>query len=207
MFGRFSVIRLATSLKSKRRESSPLPAFQLGLIGSHQHLMRTLSHRDPSASMALLRGILLSLFLRPRLLRSLLRRRRTRSLLVPLVELLLLLPFLLRRPLLYRRRRPHQRMRFPRSGPHLRLRLRILPLVCLSAILLRVHIPVFRLRIAVCLLRVSLLLVRAGRGRLPHLITAVVAVWHGEWTEAFLRSPALARRRRRGSRRASRTNQ
>ena len=69
---------------------------------------------------------------RPRLL---LRRRRRRPLLVPLVKLLLLLLLLLRAPLLYRRCRPHQRMRLLRSLMVPRLRV---------AIFLRLHIPICR---------------------------------------------------------------
>src|SRR5215469_9906360 len=69
--------------------------------------MRTLSHLGASASMLVLRG------LRLRGTRRLLARRRrcSRALLVPLIELLRLLLLLLRRPWLHRRCRPHQRMR------------------------------------------------------------------------------------------------
>ena len=46
-----------------------------------------------------------------------LRRRRSRPLIVPLIEFLFLLPLLFRRTLLHRRCLPHQRMRLLRSRP------------------------------------------------------------------------------------------
>lgn len=82
-------------------------------------------------------------------MRLLFRRRRRcgRPLLLPLIELLLLLLFLLRGPLLYRWRRPYQRMRFRHSSRPLLLLLRTETLIVRCAICRGWLISVFSRRI------------------------------------------------------------
>src|SRR5260221_2553707 len=110
--------------------------------------MRTLSHRKPSASTALLRRLLL-FRLRPR--RGSRRWRRGALLFVPLVELLLLLLLVLRVALLYWRSGPYQGMRLLRNWPWFLL-------------LRRPQVPVRRLRITVFVrLRIPVLGPALGR--------------------------------------------
>src|ERR1051326_806116 len=115
-----------------------------------------LSHRMASASTALL-FLLFGRRRRPRLRLSLLRRRRRRPLLVPLIELLFLLPFLLRAPLLHRRGWPHQRMGF--HWPLLLLLPTEVAVGWLHPVLRSLHAILVRLRISILRLRIALLLI------------------------------------------------
>ena len=96
---------------------------------------------------------------------------------MPLIELLLLLPLLLRTALLYGRRRTHQRMRFLWKRSCLfRLRWTELAIRRLRIpILLRLGIPLLGLRVPVLRLRRSLLLIcpRLRWRHLPHLMVAI----------------------------------
>jgi len=113
------------------------------------------------------------------------RRRGCRPLLVPLIELLLLLLFLLRGPLLYRRRRPYQRMRFWLSSRPLRFLL-LWPEALIagrSTILRRLHISILSRRIS--------LLLKRSRLRVRHLMDLRIArvrrialVWRVEGMES-----------------------
>ena len=131
-----------------------------------------------------------------------LRWRRSRTLLVPLIEFLLLLLFLLRAAFLHRRSLTHQRMR---------LLLRSLVVSGLrTAIFLRLHIPVRRLlrtlvglrRTILRRLRPAILRLRSFRlvidsrlriRHLPNLIVALIVCAIGlcEWTESILRLPVI----------------
>ena len=92
--------------------------------------------------------------------------RCSRALLLPAIELLLLLLFLLRRPLLYRRHRPYQRMRF-RRGPLRWFLLR--PEALIVVVLGHLRIPILRRWfISILSRRISLLLIGA-RLRVGHL--------------------------------------
>src|ERR1035437_3995670 len=130
--------------------------------------------RKPSASTSLLGWFILLRLRRPRWLP--LRWRRGGPLLVPLIELLLLLPLLLRTALLHWRRGPDQWMRFLRCRPYLlRLGWAEVAVGRLGiAILLRLHGPVLGLRS-------SLLLVgpRLRLRCLPDLIVAAVGLSEG----------------------------
>jgi hypothetical protein len=110
--------------------------------------MRTLSHLGALASTLVLRGLWLR-----RTRRLLARRRRcSRPLFTPLVELLCLLLLLLRRPLLHRRRWTHQRI------PLLLLRRTKLPVLRRRTAWRRLLVA-SRWFSAILLLRSSLLLV------------------------------------------------
>src|SRR5579864_665928 len=111
--------------------------------------MRTLSHRKASQSTLLLRRLGLW---RPRRWCLPLRRSRSRTLLLPLIKLLRLLLFLLRRSLLHGRSRPHQRVRLRR-----RIELAV-PRFCRTA---RRFATILRRHAAIFLRRSSLLLVHA----------------------------------------------
>lgn len=125
--------------------------------------------------------------LRPRLRLGLSRRRSLPLLLLmPLVELLLLLLFLLRSPLLYGRRRSHERRRLPRRlicllfvSVTLLLALAEIAICRLLAILWRLRVPVLRLRVS--------LLLECTRLRIRHLVHLGIATirWR-ELMEAFL---------------------
>jgi len=189
----------------------PLPALPLLVVwsASASHANPITPQPEPSASVALLRRLLLFRLRRPR--GSPLRRRSGALLFVPLIELLLLLLLLLRAALLYRRSGPDQGMRLLRSRPHFLLlrwpeisvrRLRI-------AILLRLSIPILRLlHISVLGRRSSLLFVRP-RLRLRHLSDlTIAAVGLCERPEAVLRRlRSIALIHLRGLRGAHWTNQ
>src|SRR5579859_1482808 len=133
-------------------------------------------------------------------------RRRSRSRLLPLVELLFLLLLLLLIALLYRRRRVHQRMRLLHRRPGGFLLLQR-PVGFLIPVLGLRHSILWRLHVAVLRLRGPLLFVssRVGLRHLPDLII-VVAIRRSKRPEAILRW-ARPRIHRRGLRRASRTHQ
>src|SRR5579859_1446736 len=151
-----------------------------------------LSHCTASASTALL-FLLFGRRRRPRLRLPLLRRRRRWPLLVPLIELLFLLPFLLRAPLLHWRRWPHQRMSFLWRWPLLLLLLTEVPVGWLHAVLRSLRAILVRLRIPILRLSVALLLI-GSRLALRHRACLVVvpAVRLGERAESRLDRPPFA---------------
>ena len=103
--------------KKLRRESLPSPGVARYVCRSACASHANLSHRKPAVRVNVTSsGASPMLRLRSARSRPLLRRRRSRPLLVPLVELLLLLLLLLRAALLHRGRLPHQWMRLLRSG-------------------------------------------------------------------------------------------
>jgi len=114
-----------------------------------------------------------------------LRRWRSRPLLLPLVELLFLLLLLLRIALLHRRRWLHQRMRLLRRGSRLFPRHRVGRRT--KTPVRRLRVAVFRLLAATLRLRAALLLVDSWLRVRHRPYLAVVAAGRSERTEAILR--------------------